>query len=121
MLIAIMGETFDKVTENKQTFTTRTKLQILGDYTGNFIQQEVDEMYLFTLQVDQEDADDGFQSWEGVVKRLNKQSKKQFEAIHESLNSQIAKVVELVEVQAKKAASVDREEAMQQSRMISGN
>ena len=37
MLIAIMGDTFDKVSESKHTFTTRTKLQILGDYTGNFL------------------------------------------------------------------------------------
>ena len=60
MLIAIMGDTFDKVTENKLTFTTRTKLQILGDYTGNFLKQENNKLYLFTLEVDQEDADDGF-------------------------------------------------------------
>ena len=72
MLIAIMGDTFDKVTENKLTFTTRTKLQILGDYTGNFLKQESNKMYLFTLQVDQDDADDGFQSWEGVIKRLHR-------------------------------------------------
>ena len=52
MLIAIMGDTFDKVTENRQTFTTRTKLSILGDYTGNFLKHETNKMYLFTLQVD---------------------------------------------------------------------
>ena len=121
MLIAIMGDTFDKVTENKLTFTTRTKLQILGDYTGNFLKQENNKMYLFTIEVDQEDADDGFQSWDGVIKRLHKQSSKQFEQLHNSLNNQIAKVVELVEANAKKSTSQDREDAEKQVRMIYAN
>ena len=52
MLIAIMGDTFDKVSENKKTFTTRTKLLILGDYTGNFLKQEKKNMFLFTINID---------------------------------------------------------------------
>ena len=52
MLIAIMGDTFDKVTENQKTFTTRTKLLILGDYTGNFLKLEKKNMFLFTINVD---------------------------------------------------------------------
>ena len=55
MLIAIMGDTFDKVTENKKTFTTRTKLHILGDYTGNFLKKEKKDLFLFEVKVDQED------------------------------------------------------------------
>ena len=32
MLIAIMGDTFDKVTEMREVHSRRTKLKILGDY-----------------------------------------------------------------------------------------
>ena len=52
MLIAIMGDTFAKVTENSKVYTTRTKLQILGDYTGNFKNIEQDKYFLFTMTVD---------------------------------------------------------------------
>lgn len=79
MLIAIMGDTFDKVTENKKTFTTRTKLQILGDYTGNFLKQEKKNMFLFSIEVDQEDQEDGFETWEGMIQRLRRFTSKQFD------------------------------------------
>ena len=87
MLIAIMGDTFDKVTENKKTFTTRTKLQILGDYTGNFLKQEKKNMFLFSIEVDQEDQEDGFETWEGMIQRLRRFTTKQFESLQHSLNS----------------------------------
>ena len=86
MLIAIMGDTFDKVTENKKTFTTRTKLQILGDYTGNFLKQEKKNMFLFSIEVDQEDQEDGFETWEGMIQRLRRFTSKQFDSLQQSLN-----------------------------------
>ena len=51
MLIAIMGNTFDHVTENEQVYTTGTKLQILGDYVSNFRGRETENYYLFTMSV----------------------------------------------------------------------
>lgn len=32
MLIAIMGDTFARVTENKDLYARKTKLNIMGDY-----------------------------------------------------------------------------------------
>ena len=52
MLIAIMGDTFDKVTENKKVYTTQTKLQILGDFVDSFNNKETDKFFLFAMTVD---------------------------------------------------------------------
>ena len=72
MLIAIMGDTFDKVTENSKVYTTRTKLQILGDYSGNFIKSENDLLYLFNITVYDEDIEDENGDWEGSIKTMRK-------------------------------------------------
>ena len=34
MLVAIMGDTFGRVIENKANYGLQTKLQIMGDYTA---------------------------------------------------------------------------------------
>ena len=36
MVIAIMGDTFGKVMDNKVVYATETKMRLLGDYTGKF-------------------------------------------------------------------------------------
>ena len=58
MLIAIMGDTFDKVTESSKVYTTGTKLQILGDYSGHFVKSEHEKLFLFTMTVNQDEDDD---------------------------------------------------------------
>ena len=35
MLIAIMGDTFERITEQRPLYATRTKLSLLADYAGN--------------------------------------------------------------------------------------
>ena len=110
MLIAIMGDTFDKVTENKKTFTTRTKLLILGDYTGNFLKQEKKNMFLFSINIDQEDQEDGFETWEGLIQRLRRFNTKQFDSLQEQLKSQISSMKEQFETTSKRDQAQDRED-----------
>ena len=72
MLIAIMGDTFDKVIENREVNVIRMKLAILNDLSAVLPTKENqvkrDTFLLVAKQADQtfEDTDD----WAGTIKRL---------------------------------------------------
>lgn len=74
MLIAIMGDSFDKEVENKELNRTKTKLEILGDFS--FVMSQYDEKdqnltYMFVAMVSgtqDYDPDD----WEGSIRRLTR-------------------------------------------------
>lgn len=97
MLIAIMGDTFDKVTENRRTFTMRTKLQILGDYTGNFPEKETNDLFLFSVTIDQDEQEDGYDTWEGLVQRLRRFNTRQFAQLNQKINDQMDEIKTLIQ------------------------
>ena len=93
MLIAIMGDTFDKVTENQKVYTTRTKLQILGDYVNNFTDVETENFFLFTMTVVQDEGgDEQGDSWEGSITRMRKFNQKMFDRLEQKFDYQLAKL-----------------------------
>ena len=49
MIIAIMGDTFDKVTEDAEVHGIRQKLALMSDYERNFRQSEDEDLYLFVI------------------------------------------------------------------------
>ena len=51
MLIAIMGDTFDKVTEDKHVNATKTKLSLMSDYAGVYKKGSDKEFFLFVISV----------------------------------------------------------------------
>ena len=66
MLIAIMGDTFEKITEQKTLFATRTKLALLADYAANIrttpTKDDLAKKFLFV--VEPEGEEEGFEeSW----------------------------------------------------------
>ena len=93
MLIAIMGDTFDKVTENSKVYTTRTKLQILGDYSGNFAKSETDRLFLFTMTVNTDEDPDEQGDWEGSIKTMRKFTQKMFEQLDSKFASKLDKMM----------------------------
>ena len=82
MLIAIMGDTFARVIENRQLNTAQTKIEIMGEQTDNIIEfnccgkknsDENDQEKAFLFVVTPEDADgDDMDSWEGSIKQMSK-------------------------------------------------
>ena len=55
MLIAIMSDTFDKVTQHRDIHARKTKLELMGDYAGNFKDSEKINHFLFVVQVEEEE------------------------------------------------------------------
>ena len=77
MLIAIMGDTFDRAMENKTRFGILTKLNVLSSQSAAMSQvdeKESEEVYMIVvrpLEIDDEDGDE----WEGTVKKIAKITK----------------------------------------------
>ena len=75
MMIAIMGDTFGKVMENRELQATRTKLDILQDYVPNIrcvsksstVQDK--KVFMFVVTPEQDDQD-VTENWEGTVNRM---------------------------------------------------
>ena len=55
MLIAIMGDTFDKITENRAINAIKSKLELLSDLSGVLKTEDIEqnkEVFLFTVEPD---------------------------------------------------------------------
>ena len=66
MLIAIMGDTFERITEQKPLYATRTKLALLADYAANIrtapTPDDLAKKFLFVVEPEAEE--EGFdESW----------------------------------------------------------
>ena len=74
-------------------YTTRTKLQILGDYVSNFRKVETKDYYLFTMNVVQEEfQDEKGDSWEGSIQRMRKFNQKMFERLESKFDDKISRL-----------------------------
>ena len=106
MLIAIMGDTFGRVIENKSNFGLQTKLSIMGDYTAVIDEKnslktvcckskypliQDKENYLFIVKP-KSDGDDDNSAWEGGLGLIKKSIEHQMQNLNKSLNKNIEKV-----------------------------
>ena len=106
MLIAIMGDTFGRVIENKSNFGLQTKLSIMGDYTAviddknslktvccksKYPLTQDKENYLFIVKP-KSDGDDDNSAWEGGLGLIKKSIEHQMQNLNKSLNKNIEKV-----------------------------
>ena len=74
MLIAVMGDSFDKVVENREVNSIIMKLELLGDLCCNLPQTDRnvnrDTHMIVVEKLDK--ADDEGDDWEGTIRRLTK-------------------------------------------------
>ena len=59
MLIAIMGDTFERITEQKSLYAVRTKLALLADYASNIrntpTPDDLARKFLFVVEPEEEE------------------------------------------------------------------
>ena len=68
MLVAIMGDTFGRVFENRAQFGLMTKLSIMGDYTvviEDGTPKQDKKNYLFIVRPKSDGNDENDSAWEG--------------------------------------------------------
>mmetsp|Transcript_30609 Transcript_30609/g.40735 ORF Transcript_30609/g.40735 Transcript_30609/m.40735 type:complete len:106 (+) Transcript_30609:1820-2137(+) len=87
MLIAVMGDTYERIIENKDVNSTMTKLTIMDDLLAQLPQEtsvQEQEVYLF-VTMHEADADDDGESWEGSLKRITRVVDRNSRGLHERL------------------------------------
>ena len=75
MLIAIMGDTFDKITENKEVNAIKSKLKFMGNLVAIMQSEDIvenKEVFFFLVRPEEGDGDEGASDWEGTVKSLTR-------------------------------------------------
>lgn len=71
MLIAIMGDTFAKVTENKLVNATKTKLSLMSDYAGVYKEGSDKDFFMFIISVEMDSNENqDVDTWEGSLNKM---------------------------------------------------
>ena len=85
MLIAIMGDTFGKVTENKTVNLIKSKLELMDDLAATMKQrdsQPEEKVFLHIIMpVDGDDENEEGDEWEGMVKKVTRESSRNYNAL----------------------------------------
>ena len=75
MLIAIMGDTFEHIMENKVVHTTKSKLQLMSDLIAVIRDEnlkEDQERFLFIVKPEVDEEEVNFDEWEGTIRSISK-------------------------------------------------
>ena len=88
MLIAIMGDSYAKISEQRAQAALKEKIQILCDYLLLIRDIEVRENYLVLLKPNEENDD----SWGGILQSMKKNLQKTANSINSTIYKRIAVV-----------------------------
>ena len=94
MLIAIMGDSFSRVMENKEVYATQTKLELLNDMATvlqRSSKEQEDKVYLFLVRPDADDENAGAE-WEGVVNKMTRITASNIKQLGVQLNKKTDKL-----------------------------
>ena len=105
MLIAIMGDSFNKVFENRDVNSTKMKLGILADLSAILPQQddvEQESKFLIVGKCTEAQEDDTGEDWEGTLRRLTRVVEREGKQLEVSLGGQCRKLQDSLEDFGKK-------------------
>ena len=90
MLIAIMGDTFERIIENKELNAIKTKLELVSELAHNIhSDSSVDlQRFIFVVTTDENDSDE-LGTWEGSIKQMNRLVDKRISSLQESMLKEI--------------------------------
>ena len=94
MLIALMGDTFGRVIEQKEQFGLQTKLEIMGDYTAVILDKDVQDVncYMFVVMQKVDGGDDSNAAWEGNLSLIKKTMEKGIQNLQKDLNKKVGAI-----------------------------
>lgn len=95
MIIAIMGDTFEKVTENKLSIYRKTKLELMQEYASFLPKGNGNpRSFMFKVTVEEEDTDD-IDNWDGSLNFIKRINEKNFDDIKTSFSAQMNRLEQL--------------------------
>jgi hypothetical protein len=92
MLIALMGDTFAKVMEQKEQFGLQTKLNIMSDYTEMVLDRSEPQdknRYMFVVTQKSEGTDDPNAAWEGNLSVIKKSVEKGLATLQKNMDRKL--------------------------------
>ena len=109
MLIAIMGDTFARIIENKDLNSIKTKLELLGDLSADIHQSEAldseaefkTERFLFVVTPDEDERDE-LSTWEGSISQMSKINEKRISLLQTALEKKLNNITEQAEQSSKR-------------------
>ena len=105
-----MGDSFDRVFENREVNGTKTKLAILAELTpllrtrSREPQSNPNLFVVKPLDTGEDEGDD----WEGTIKKLTRVFERQGQSIQRRLGSKSDRIFEAIEESSKKEIIADR-------------
>lgn len=109
MLIAIMGDTFERITENRDLNKTRTKLGLMGELSSTIYDSEKDnERFMFCITPDEQDEDE-LGEWEGSIKQMSKLMDKRITVLELKLNKSLLELKDGAEMSSQRDIAQDRD------------
>ena len=78
MLIAIMGDTYARVMDNKELYRVKTKLAITSELSSNFLnasRETDDKVFLFVVTPDEVGQEETGE-WQGSINEMSKFTEK---------------------------------------------
>ena len=115
MLIAIMGDTFERVIENRELNSTKTRLELLGDLSANIRnidkyrghkKQNQNKRFLFLVTPDDDERDENA-SWEGSIRQMSKITAKRISKLENNLVKHISSLSDQADRSSKRDISQD--------------
>ena len=94
MLIAIMGDSFERVIENRDVNATRIKLNFMNDMAGTVGQRssrEEEEYFMYIVKPEDSDLLD-FDEWEGTINKITHQIATDIDKLSKELHSKNEKL-----------------------------
>ena len=103
MLIAIMGDTFDRVTENQLVHARRTKLNLLAEYADCLARSDDNRFTLFVIKPQEEDLNE-LENWEGSLNAMRQFTAKSIEELKVDFSRRMEEIAEKIESTANREA-----------------
>lgn len=108
MLIAIMGDSFERVIQNAAVNGTKIKLKFLKDMAGTVGQRsKYDDDKIFMFVVKPDDADNAVDDWEGSVKMITKLLSNGFDTLNKQIKVKNDKLQDTIEESMNKDQASD--------------
>ena len=108
MLIAIMGDTFGRVFEQKEINATKTKLELMSDLSTVMSSTEINDphkVYLFVVGPSASDEVDG-DEMQGAINSAKNETMRYIDELREQMDKQNAALVEQLDSQVSR---IDRQ------------
>ena len=111
MLIALMGDTYGKVMESKDTCALQTQRSIMNDYTALINDEETDEYYRpFMFIIKQRlDGSEETDKWEGNLPAIKKTIDSGLENLKKQLDKKLIFVAANLNSQSQRDTRFDKE------------